>query len=144
VSAEKNLDGELIKILVVEDDVNLQNLIVKFIVEAIGCKILKAVNGLQALTMLLTDSPKPDLIILDIQLPFLNGEELLRIIRYKPEFDNVPIVVCTAVDSLEEIKEIIKHKIDGYLIKPINRVRLLEQILPLLKTNKKFYPNFVR
>ena len=88
--------------------------------------------------------PNPDFIILDIELPFLNGEELLRIIRYRPEFDNVPIVVCTAVNNLEEAKEIIKHKIDGYVLKPINRVTFLEQIVPLLKANNKVHPNFVR
>ncbi len=137
MSAEKNQDTELIKILVVEDDMNLQRLIERFIEKAIGCKILKAANGLEALTMLLIDSAKPDLIILDLDLPFLNGEEVLRIIRHRPEFDNVPILICSGVSSAETVQEIVKHGIDGYVTKPINRMQLLEKILPLLKIDKK-------
>jgi len=83
--------------------------------------------------MLLTDSAKPDLIILDIELPFLNGEEILRIIRRRPEFDNVPIVICTAVNQLVEVQEILTHRIEGYLIKPLDKMLLLKTILPLLK-----------
>jgi len=137
MSAEKNQDTELIKILVVEDDMNLQRLIAKFIQKAIACKILKAVNGLEALTMLLIDSVKPDLIILDIDLPFLNGEEVLRIIRHRPEFDHVAILICSGVSRVEKVKEIVKHRIDGYVTKPINRMQLLEKIFPLLKIDKK-------
>jgi len=137
MSIEKKQDAELIKILVVEDDMNLQRLIERFIEKAIACKILKAANGLEALTMLLTDSAKPDLIILDIELPFLNGEEFLRIIRHRPEFDNIPILVCTVVSRMETVQEIVKHRIDGYVTKPINRMQLLEKILPLLKIDKK-------
>ena len=144
MSAEKNLDTELIKILVVEDDMDLQRLIARFIEKAIACKILKAANGLQALTMLLTDSAKPDLIILDIELPFLNGEEILRIIRHKPEFDNVPIVICTAVNHMEKVQEIVKHRIDGYVIKPLDRTLLLKKILPLLKIDSVDYGYFKR
>jgi len=137
VSAKKNQDTEAIKILVVEDDKNLQRLIAKFIQKAIACKILKATTGMEALTMLLIDSVKPDLIILDLDLPFLTGQEILTIIRHRPEFDNVPILICTGVSSAETVQEIAKHGIDGYVTKPINRMQLLEKILPLLKIDQK-------
>jgi len=140
MSAEKNQDTRLIKIVVVEDDMNLQRLIANFIEKAIACKILKAAHGLEALTLLLTDSVKPDLIILDIDLPFLNGEEVLRIIRHRPEFDNVPILICSGVNRMETVQEIVKHKIDGYVTKPINRIQFLEKIFPLLKIDKKTNP----
>ena len=135
--AEKNQDTELKKILVVEDDMNLQRLIAKFIQNEIACKILTAKNGMEALTMILIDSLKPDLIILDLDLPFLSGQEILRIIRHRPEFDKVPILICSGVSSAKKVQEIVKHGIDGYVTKPINRMQLLEKILPLLKIDKK-------
>ncbi len=137
MSAEKNQNTEPIKILVVEDDKNLQRLIAKFIEKAIACKIFKATNGMEALTMLLIDSVKPDLIILDLDLPFLTGQEVLTIIRHRPEFDNVPILICSGVSSAKKVQEIVKHRIDGYVTKPINRMQLLEKILPLLKIDQK-------
>jgi len=135
--AEKNQDTELKKILVVEDDMNLQRLIAKFIQNEIACKILTAKNGMEALTMILIDSLKPDLIILDLDLPFLSGQEILRIIRHRPEFDNIPILICSGVSSAETVQEIVKHRIDGYVTKPINRMQLLGKILPLLKIDQK-------
>ena len=142
MAADKKQDTEKIKILIVEDDLNLQRLMEKFIVKAISCKILKAANGLEALTMLLTDSAKPDLIILDIDLPLLNGEEVLKIIRHRPEFDSVPILVCSAASGMEKVQEIVKHRIDGYMTKPINRMQLLEKIFPLLKIDQKINPEY--
>jgi len=92
--------------------------------------------------MLLTDSAKPDLIILDIDLPLLNGEEVLKIIRHRPEFDSVPILVCSAASGMEKVQEIVKHRIDGYMTKPINRMQLLEKIFPLLKIDQKINPEY--
>jgi len=92
---------------------------------------------MEALTMILIDSLKPDLIILDLDLPFLSGQEILRIIRHRPEFDNIPILICSGVSSAETVQEIVKHRIDGYVTKPINRMQLLGKILPLLKIDQK-------
>jgi len=121
-------------ILVVEDDIDIRKLISKFIKKAISCKILLAADGLEALTIILKDSPKLDLIILDVELPFFNGEEVLKTIRSRGELDDIPIIMCTAINAIEHVKRIMSHRIDGYLTKPVEKKQLLTKILSLLNT----------
>lgn len=71
----------------------------------------------------------PNLVLLDLILPFLSGIEFLKIIRGRPEFDHIPVVVCTSVAETNEIREIMGDGIQGYLAKPINRVKLLDKLL---------------
>ncbi len=117
------------KILIVEDDSSQMQLMVKLIREALDCEILEASDGLEALKIMLQDKQVPNLVLLDLILPFLSGIEFLKIIRGRPEFDHIPVVVCTSVAETNEIREIMGAGIQGYLAKPINRVTLLDKLL---------------
>ena len=120
------------KILIVEDDSDQRRLLVKIVKEAFGCEILEAEDGLEALKIMLQDNQVPHLILLDLMMPCLTGVEFLTIVRGRPEFDEIPIVVCTALAETKEIRGKIGHQIQGYLVKPINRAKLLEKILDAL------------
>ena len=120
------------KILIVEDDSDQRRLLVKIVKEAFGCEILEAEDGLEALKIMLQDNQVPHLILLDLMMPCLTGVEFLTIVRGRPEFDQIPIVVCTALAETHEIKGKIGNQIQGYLVKPINREKLLEKILDAL------------
>jgi len=124
--------AESAKILIVEDDSDQRRLLVKIVKDAFGCEILEAKDGLEALTMMLQDN-QVNLILLDLMIPFLSGQEFLAILRGRTEFDEVPVVVCTALTETNEIKGKISNQIQGYLVKPINRVKLLEKILDVIE-----------
>ena len=123
---------EKAKILIVEDDYDQRRLLVKLTRRACGCDILQAEDGLEALKIMLQDKQVPNLILLDLMLPYLRGVEFLTIVRGRPEFDQIPVIVCTAIDETNEIKGKISHHIHSYLVKPINKVKLLEKVLDAL------------
>lgn len=120
------------KVLIVEDDCSQRQLMVKLIRGAFDCDVLEASDGLEALMIMLQDKQVPDLVLLDLILPFLNGVEFLQIVRGRPEFDNIPIVVCTCVAETNETKGLMAGRIQGYLVKPINRAKLLDKIIDVL------------
>ena len=124
--------AENAKILIVEDDSDQRRLLVKIVQEAFGCEILEAEDGLEALRIIIQGKQVPNLILLDLMMPCLTGVEFLTIVRGRPEFDQIPIVVCTALAETKEIKGKIGNQIQGYLVKPINRAKLLEKILDAL------------
>jgi len=120
------------KILIVEDDSDQRRLLVKIIQEAFSCEILEAEDGLEALKIIIQDKQVPNLILLDLMMPCLTGVEFLTIVRGRPEFDQIPIVVCTALAETKEIKGKIGNHIQSYVVKPIKRAKLLEKILEVL------------
>ncbi len=120
------------KILIVEDDSDQRRFLVKIVQEAFGCEILESEDGLEALSINIPGKQVPNLILLDLMMPCLTGVEFLSVVRGRPEFDQIPIVVCTAIAETHEIKGKISNQIQGYLVKPINRAKLLEKILDAL------------
>jgi len=124
--------AENAKILIVEDDSDQRRLLVKIVQEAFGCEILEAEDGLEALKIIIQGKQVPNLILLDLMMPCLTGVEFLTIVRGRPEFDHIPVVVCTALAETNEIKGKIGNHIQGYVVKPIKRVKLLEKMLDAL------------
>lgn len=120
------------KILIVEDDSDQRRLTAKIIQDAFECEIFEASDGLDALMALLLEKEDPDLILLDLILPCLNGVEFLKIIRGRPEFDHIPIVICTSVIETKEIRGVMGGWVHSYLTKPINKARLLDKVVPAL------------
>ncbi len=119
------------KILIVEDESSQSRLLTKFIREAFACDLLEARDGLAALHILLREEIIPDLIILDLVMPYLTGMEVLSVLRAREEFDRVPIVICTSISDTRNIGKI-DQAIQGYLVKPITRQKVVEKILPAL------------
>ena len=74
----------------------------------------------------------PDLVLLDLMMPCLTGVEFLSIVQGRPEFDHVPVVVCTALAETKEIRGKTRNHIHSYLVKPINREKLLVKLLAAL------------
>ncbi len=124
--------AENAKILIVEDDSDQRSLLVKIVKEQFDCEILEAQDGLEALNILLRDKQIPNLILLDLMMPCVSGVAFLSILRGIPEFDPIPVVVCTALAETDEIKGKINSQIQGYVVKPIKRAKLLEKMLNAL------------
>ena len=120
------------RILIVEDDISQRQLMVKLIRTAFDCEILEASDGLEALMIMLQNKQTPDLVLLDLILPCMNGVEFLKIVRGRPEFNHIPVVVCSSVVETKEIRRAMSDWIHGYLVKPINKERLLVKLLAAL------------
>lgn len=110
-------------ILVVDDDVRVLKLLK---VHLEDYKVAVAVNGRVALKFL--ENNTTDLILLDYEMPIENGEEIFKKLRSNEKTKNVPVIFLTGMAEREKIQEILMLKPQGYLLKPINKVKLLETI----------------
>ena len=118
------------KILVVEDEPDILQL-VKLYLEKEGFRTATAVNGAQALKKVKED--KPDLIVLDLMLPELDGLEVCKRLRFVPETAMLPIIMLTA--KAEESDTVIGLELgaDDYVAKPFSPKALVARIKALLR-----------
>jgi len=122
------------KILIVEDNPSNMRLI-ELILRDKGYTLLKATDGEEALDVALRG--QPDLIIMDIQLPKLNGLEATRRLRQAPVFSRIPIIAVTAYAMKGDKEKIINAGCDAYLSKPINTRELPLIIAEVLRKRQK-------
>ncbi|KAK6349478.1 hypothetical protein TWF696_005762 [Orbilia brochopaga] len=134
VSSMQSLSGGSrgVKVMVVEDNWALQN-ITKLRLEKLGCKAIIAPNGIDALRLLSSKLAEPDLILMDLQMPLMDGYDATKNIRSatKPElkeFRHIPIIAVTA-STLEEDKEkAFKVGMSDYVFKPLG-MNVLRELL---------------
>jgi two-component system cell cycle response regulator DivK len=124
------------KILVVED--NEQNrYLATFLLEARGHAVTSAVSGRLALE--LAAKIRPDLVLLDIQLPGMDGHEVARALKSDPQLKNIPIVVVTSYAMVGDRNKAFAAGAEGYIEKPINPqtfISEVERFLPLANEDK--------
>ncbi len=116
-------------ILLIEDDPPSARL-AEVILQAEGHRVTVAANGLQGLNIA-RENP-PDLILLDLMLPGVDGFEVLNRLRRDPRTANVRVVVVSAKGQAEDRQTAAKLGVDGYLTKPYKKNELLEIVKPLL------------
>lgn len=107
------------KILVIDDDINIGNMLQE-VLEREGYQVLRAYSGTEALFAV--EASKPDLILLDLMLPGLNGEEVL------PKIKDIPVIVVSAkIDIDNKVNLLLGGAVD-YITKPFNIKELLARI----------------
>jgi two-component system cell cycle response regulator DivK len=111
--------------LIIEDDDNNIELI-SYILEYNGYEAIKAETGRQGCSLALEH--KPDFIILDIQLPDMNGIDVLRKIRSSPEGKHVPVIAMTSYAMAGDREAMLAAGCNGYIEKPIDPERVVNQI----------------
>ena len=119
------------KILVVEDSGIMRRAIAKIALEQ-GFKVVEAENGADGLAKLRKQGADIGLVILDWNMPVMDGYELLTKIRSMPEYQHVPILMATADGAEEDVVKAIKAGADSYLIKPFTAETLSERIKSVL------------
>jgi len=113
------------RILVVED--NERNLkLVRDVLQFAGYDVVEARSGEQGVA--LAKECSPDLVLMDIQLPHMDGAEALHRLREGPETRTIPVVALTAFAMREDHEEALRAGFDGYLEKPISVRDLPEQV----------------
>jgi|GEM_PF-518308 len=123
------------KLLIAEDNA-VNRMLIKIYMEKLdpNAIILEAENGEEALE-LLKSSSKPNLVITDINMPKLDGYELLKAIRSKPSTIQIPVIGFTANAFQSEEEEIKNAGFDGFLTKPVVQEKFKEVVMKWLKNN---------
>ena len=118
------------KILIVDDEEDILDLLA-YNLEGAGYQVMRGSDGVEAVE--LTEKFHPDLIILDVMMPRMDGIQACERIREKPEFASVPVVFLTA--RSEEYAELAGFEAGGddYIVKPIKPRVLLKRLKALLK-----------
>jgi len=103
-------------------------------------KIVEANNGLQALDILNNKDNLPNIILLDLNMPILNGLEFLTILKNDKTLKYIPTIIFTTSNNQKDFKECYKHGIAGYLLKPLkykDYVIRINQILSYWSFNEQ-------
>ena len=113
------------RILCVED--NPQNMrLVRKILQHQGFEVIEAVDGLTGVD--LAHKEKPDLILMDINLPDIDGLEATSRIKANPDLQAIPVVALTANAMYGDEERALSAGCDGYISKPVSRAKLVEQV----------------
>jgi CheY-like chemotaxis protein len=102
----------------VVDDYDLNRELLSVFLSARGYNVIEACNGLEAVKI--ATSVFPDLIIMDLSMPVMDGFGAVRILRELPEIREVPIVACTAHDTSTHRDLAIREGFNEFLTKPID------------------------
>jgi len=121
------------RVMVVDDDKDVQE-IVTFVLTCHGIEVINATSGQQFQQLLsLEGTYLPDLIILDVMMPGVDGYELCRRLRSNPQTEHIPIIIITA--HAEGIYQRISTDLGAalHMTKPFHPMALLEQVQTLLQ-----------
>ena len=119
------------KILVVDDDLDLVEIIQRRL-EYYKWEVVAASNGKEGLEK--AASEKPDVIVLDIKMPVMNGHEMLRHLRQHPELKDIPVIMCSVSCEVQDITTASSYNISDYVTKPFDCMELIEKTFSILET----------
>ena len=122
---EKSIEPAKKRILLVDDEIAILKLL-EFILKKDYELVIKN-NGFDALTWL-DNGNMPDLIISDMEMPYFNGADFVRSLKVSGYFRNVPVIVLSGSETLENIKTKIPYEINGLMSKPFNPGILKDKI----------------
>ena len=131
VSSEPFLFPDIIKkhVLVVDDDPIYLRTMMNWLKEKYSISVVK--SGKAALDFLFKEIP--DIILLDYEMPEMNGLQTLEKIRSRPSWQKIPVVFLTGVTDSSMVKNAVSQKPQGYVLKNINQAGLLSKIEEVLK-----------
>ena len=118
------------RILIVEDNLDLTYILLR-LVENAGYDSILAVNGQEAVDM--AASQQPDLILMDIMMPVMDGIEATRQIRQNPKTSSIPVIAVTAMSSVRDKERCLENGCNDYMSKPFTPSQLTAKIQQVLK-----------
>lgn len=117
------------KILIVDDNRASRDLI-RAILKSVPCEMLEAKHGQEALDLI--HQERPDLVLLDIDMPVLDGLSVIRKIRQEPGLANLPVIAVTSFAMQGERDKAMAAGFTGYITKPVRAVALRHEVQQLL------------
>jgi CheY-like chemotaxis protein len=127
--------GESLSVLIVDDSPSVRRVVANLIKNA-GWQSMTAKDGLEALE-LLHRSSSPDLVLLDIEMPRMDGFELLSTLRSQEEYQRLPVIMVTSRAGEKHRKKAMDLGATGYVIKPYQDEALLKLIRQLVQQSRQ-------
>ena len=127
---ETRFDGR--RLLLVDDN-ELNRLVAKSFLERVGAEVATAVNGRQAVERMLAPGASYDAVLMDIQMPVMDGYEACREIRREGRFAELPIIAMTAHAMAEERERCLAAGMNDHISKPIDQARLFSVLAQWVK-----------
>jgi len=127
----ESLDTGKKKVLIVDDDIEIVELIVDVLARDGRFDIRTATTGYDA--GIATEQFRPHLILLDYMLPDVNGDIVCQTIKKNTEFENIKIIIVSGVIKQDEIDHLLKAGAEGFIKKPFNIIELTEKISDVLQ-----------
>jgi len=118
------------KVLVIEDSVTQREMIANLLRDS-GLTVIEAIDGVEALDKI-QDTP-PDLVILDIVMPRMNGYEVCRRLKADPKMQGVPVVMCSSKGEEFDRYWGMKQGADAYVAKPFQPTELVGTVKQMLR-----------
>jgi CheY-like chemotaxis protein len=122
------------KILLVEDEPENQ-LVIGLILTTEGYNVITADRGDAALK--LAAGEKPDLILLDVMMPEINGYEVLERLRSNPETAGIPVVLLTALAQEKDVEKAVEAGVNGFVAKPFEPAELISCVRAALSHSQQ-------
>lgn len=119
-----------LKVLAVDDSKTIR-VIVKKAFTPYDVTFFEAENGVEGLTVAARE--KPDLIVLDITMPIMNGVEMLQRMKADATLKKIPVIMLTAESGKENVLNIVKMGVANYMVKPFKGEQLIERVLKVLR-----------
>ena len=126
--------GNMIKkILIAEDEEDILELLSAILGDLEGYEILRARGSEDVLRIARVDNP--DIVLLDIQLPNLNGYEVCKLMKSDPTMSQTKVLMISGLAQNSDWQKAQEAGADGYIIKPFSSIELLEKVEDLLRSN---------
>jgi len=133
----KKKAGERKKLILVVDDEPDYLSTIQCRLEWSHYKVITASNGEEGLEKAISE--KPDLVLLDTNMPVMNGYEMLERLRRHPEIKDIPIIMVTALCEAKDIATASAYRVADYVAKPFDVTELVEKISNALENKKTLH-----
>ena len=123
-----------IKILTVDDSLTIRLVVMKAF-QPFDCTVCEATNGEEGLAVARTE--RPDLILLDLNMPVMDGIVMLKTLRADPDLKSTPVIMLTAECDRESIFLVTRLGVSDYILKPFSESLLIERARRIVALEKK-------
>ncbi len=121
-------------IVLVVDDEDMTRKLLRLMLERDGFAIIEAEDGLEALQII--EKSPPDIVILDVMMPNMDGFTMCQTLRGQPETADLPVIMLSARTQIEAVRAGLQAGADRYMTKPISKPELLQTIQELIADNR--------
>ncbi len=128
----ENINREM-KILIVDDSSSMRRIVTKFLNNNEFHNLIEASDGVKALASIRTETI--DLIVSDLNMPNMNGLELLRIIKEDERTKHIPFIILTVEAIQASMNKAIHLNVDSYIVKPISENLFIDEMIRVVSGN---------
>jgi DNA-binding response OmpR family regulator len=116
----------MLKAIIIDDDPTVFSTLQRILFKKFSIEAFNASDGIQGLSLI--NKNKPDLIFLDVNMPLMDGVEVLEAIRYDPELKNAKIIMITSATDPDTINKIVSLGVSDYILKPLYSDKVYERV----------------